>query len=145
MPPTKHEWHDSKEHKQPGDPEPTEGGGESSDEEEAHPQSRDHQVGREQDQCKQKEPTLIPAGQPGCNGGLVRVVNAFAVLDRATDPGPSGVIEATLEGKPPLRVASLPDPVVHRIVAAIVLLVGEAGFPGGCRPRTPAVRMVRVR
>jgi hypothetical protein len=64
-------------------------------------------VNWEQNQCKQKEPTLFPASEPGCNGGQLGVIDAPAVLDRATDQGPSTVVEATLEDEPPLRVASL--------------------------------------
>ena len=113
MPSTEHERHDADEHKQDGDPEPTERGRERPDHEEAHPHDGDRQLSREQNQPEEKDPTLCPAREPGCKRGLVGVGNAPAVLDRTPDPRPSRVIEAILEGEPPLRVASLLNPVVH--------------------------------
>jgi len=54
------------------------------------------------------------ARKPDSNGGLVGVADAGAILDRTSDSGLSGAIEAILEGEPPLGVTSLLDPVVHR-------------------------------
>jgi hypothetical protein len=52
--------------------------------------------------------------QPDGNGSLVGVGKAAAASDRVAHPGPSGLVEAILEGEPPFWVASLPDSVVHR-------------------------------
>jgi hypothetical protein len=64
MPSTKHEWRNTDQHQQHGDPEPTEGGGESSGHEEAHPDDGDHELDRKQKKSEVEDPTLLPAGVP---------------------------------------------------------------------------------
>jgi hypothetical protein len=113
LPTTQHEGHHTHEHHQDADPEPTKGSGEPPDHKQAHPHHRDRDLDREQHQAKVKEPTLLPAREAGCNGGLIRIANAVAVPDRATDPGPSVVVEVILEGQPPFRAATLLNLVVH--------------------------------
>jgi hypothetical protein len=61
-----------------------------------------------------KEHALLPTSQPGRNGCLVRVGKAPPGADRSAHPSPGGVAEAIVEGEPPFRVVSLPEPVVHR-------------------------------
>lgn len=119
----------SHEHDQHGDPEPTEDGGQASKNEQEHPYQSDHDLDGEQDQLEAEDCALLSACQPGGNGGLVWITHARAVLNCAPDPGLSGVIEVALEGKPPLGVASLLNPVVHRVVRASLLLARrrEAG------------------
>jgi hypothetical protein len=121
LPPPKREGDDTHEHKQYGNPEPTERGGESSNREESYPQEGDRELEREQDQSEESNPTLFPVGQPGGDARLVGIIDALAVLDGAADARPSVVIEAILEDKPPPGIASLLNHVVHRGVAPIVL------------------------
>jgi hypothetical protein len=61
-----------------------------------------------------KEHALLSTSQPGGNGGLVGVGKTAAASDRVAHPSPSGLVEAILEGEPPVWVASLPDSVVDR-------------------------------
>ena len=123
-----YEWHHADEHKQHGNPEPTEHGGEPPGHEEANPEHGDPELDREQNQPQEQDPTLFPAGQAGGDGGLVGLVNALAVLDRRADPRPPGLIEAILEGKPPFGVASLLNHAVHRAwLRSYAWLEGEAG------------------
>ena len=113
MPSTEHEWHDTDQHKQRSDPEPAEGG-ETTGHKEADPDHGDRELGREQNQSLEEDPTLLPAGEPGRDGGLIGVIDATAVPDGPADARPGGIVKLVLEGKPPLRVASLLNPVVHR-------------------------------
>jgi len=107
MPSPKREGHDAHEHEQYGNPAPTECCRDASDREEADPQDGDHELDWEKDQSEELNPTLFPAGQPDGEGGLAGVIDALAALDRPGDARPSVVVQAILEGKPPLGVASL--------------------------------------
>jgi hypothetical protein len=80
-----------------------------------HPHYGDRDLERQQDHAQETDPTLLPAGEPGRDGSLLGVADAAAVLDRAPDPGLRGVAEAAFERKPALGVASLLNPVVHRL------------------------------
>jgi hypothetical protein len=53
-----------------------------------------------------KEHALLPTSQPSRNGCLVRVGKALPGADRAAHPSPSGLVEAIVEGEPPLGVGS---------------------------------------
>jgi hypothetical protein len=135
LPTTECEWHHTHQHQQHGDPEPTEDGGLPPDDEEEHPHRGDRDLEREQDQPEAKDCALLPAGEPDGNGGLVGITNAGAALDCTPDSGLGGGVKAILEGKSPLGVASLQNPVVHR-----VMLYRRMRLPAedGRRRRPPA-------
>ena len=57
--------------------------------------------------------TLIAAGKPSRNGGLVWIVDALAPIDDLSDASSGVGIEAMLEGESPLGVAALLNRVVH--------------------------------
>jgi hypothetical protein len=57
--------------------------------------------------------TLIAAGKPGRNGGLVGIGDALTVGDSSSDAGSGVGAEAMFEGVSPLGVAALLHPVVH--------------------------------
>jgi hypothetical protein len=114
MPSIEYEWHDTDQHHQDGYPEPTEGGAEPSDHKETQPDHGDHELKREKHQSEDEDPTLLSAGQPGCDDSLVGVIDATAVLDHPADVRPCGVVKVILEGEPPVGIASLLNHVVHR-------------------------------
>jgi hypothetical protein len=65
------------------------------------------------DPCLEEEHALLSTGESGGDRCLVGVSKTAAASDRLSDSPSSGVAEAILDGGPPFRVASLPDPVVH--------------------------------
>ena len=93
------------------------------------PDRREHHLDRQEDEAVATSSTLIAAGKPSRNDGLVWIGDALAPTDGLSDASSGVGVEAMLEGESPLGIAALPNRVVH---GAVVL-------PGWvCRPRTAA-------
>ena len=54
---------------------------------------------------------LITVGESGRDGGLVGIGNALTAIDGSPDASSRVGVEAIFEGKSPLGVAALPNPV----------------------------------
>jgi hypothetical protein len=79
--------------------------------------------------CRGDERHADRGGQPGGNGGLVRIGDALAPSDGLADASSGVGAKVMLEGESPFGVAALLNPSVH----------GRCCTPGwACRPRTAA-------
>ena len=75
--------------------------------------------------------TLIAAGKPSRNGGLVWIGNTLAPIDGSSDTSSGVGAEVMLEGESPLGVAALPNLFVHDAVVLRLVLPAEDGRPQG--------------
>jgi hypothetical protein len=100
---------------QHGRPEPAKAGGEPRwRQEHREPRHGEAYLEWKHDPCLAEEHALLPTGESGGDRCLGRVGKTAASSDRLAHPRSGRVAEAIVEGERPFRVASLPDPVVHR-------------------------------